>query len=306
MATAESNHIPQGPNDALLCCMQASDNVSADDTSGLPMSQSAPVGPTGTAKAESKGPFVTCTPTASIPIPNANARWAKSTIDSGCLASPTPGAVIPQPHSASFESVTSFMDMEGAFPCDDEPALPCSSTLMRAGTEQGPLVAPATCIPFGAQAVAGSAPALPAQHGGVVMQSDGVHNVHALECSQGISVQLPDVGGQHITASSSDEASPQLVHVLRRSETLQGEGGVFQDLESDVSGGHHDAEMRPIEIEGSCELRDDAILDDSWVTVDDVLEDASPYQSPSPSSFGQNFLRRHVYPTLRKMSPPQG
>lgn len=268
--------------------MQATDTVSADDGAGLPISQTALVASTSTAQKESKEAGLTCTPTASIPIPTANTRWVKSTIDSGCQESPTSGAIIPQPHSTSCGPMTSFMDMEGTLPCGDAPPVPCSSSLMKAGT------------------VAGSGPAPPAQHDGVVMQSDGIYNVPALECSQGISVQLPDVGGQHITASSSDEASPQLVHVLRRSETLQGEGGVFQDLESDASGSHHDAEMRPIEIEDSCELRDDAVLDDSWVTVDDVLEDASPNESSSPSSFGQNFLRRHVYPTLRMMSPPQG
>ena len=132
------------------------------------------------------------------------------------------------------------------------------------------------------------------------MEHDVTSDMRTIHSVQGISVLLPDVPGQPITTSSSDETSPQLVHVLRRSETLLRED-MFQELESVASSSHEEESMQPVALEGPAELPHD-ILDDSWVTVEGVHEDVPPCENLSPSSFG--FLRRHLYPTLRKMSPP--
>lgn len=284
---------------------QVGDSVSVEDACGEPMPDSAPLCLPIAQKTDSQVPHTSCTQTASIPIPNPTPRRGKHASYSGYQTSPLPASAVAQPHPKSFESMASVMDTEAVSSCDPEAASYCSPIFMEEETSPEALDEAADDSFCAAQAVPGTIAAQPPAQGGIMLQYHSTSVAHALECAQGISVQLPELGGQHITASSSDEASPQLVHVLRRSDTLQREVSVFQDRESDASGGHADAEMHPVGMDYSGELADDAVLDDSWVTVDDVLEDESPYDSPSPSSFGQSFLRRHVYPTLRKMSPPQ-
>lgn len=252
------------------------------------------------------GPPVAYHPSASIPIPTANTRRGPrgDCGDHDATPKSTSTAVCQQPAVLSVESLPSFMETQDTFA--DAMAAPglYSPCLVEEDTQPSTLVAP-TGAPFSAGAVTavGAVAAVPDSRK-VVVQYDGSPALQAVEGAHGISVQLPAGGAAHITTSSSDEASPQLVHVLRRSETLQRQGHVFQGRKSDGSGGDPDADMHPVDMNSSGELPDDTILDDTWVTVEDVLEDAPAYDSPSPSSFGQKFLHRHVYPKLRKMSPP--
>lgn len=280
-----------------------------EHASSEPLPASAPPCWSDAEKMDSEGPRTSSTPTATISTPNAGHWRTKPATCTGDQPFLRPESTVPRP-CVSFDSVASSAQIEGVIPCDPEPVIYCSPSFMEVEPKRGALVASADFSPFASQGITGASTPQVTDCGGG--RTDGAakqyHNsstAHVLECAQGISVQLPVVGRQHVTASSSDEASPQLVHVLRRSETLQRAGSLFQENVSDGSSGKPDTDMYPVGIDDSCELPDEAVLDDSWVTVDDVLQDEAVYDSPSPSSFGQSFLRRHVYPTLRKMSPPQ-
>lgn len=232
------------------------------------------------------------TRTASVPIPNPNPRRGRLTLHDWPMPCPEP--------LGSSESKTSSMDMVGVFQCDAEQDIPCSPIPAENQSQREISVAGPKAGALVSQALADSLES-PSASNSVAMPCV-MTEMRTLDYTQGISVQLPEMPGPPITTSSSDEASPQLVHVLRRSETLL-RADIFQELESVASSSHEDESMQPVALEGPAESPHD-VLDDSWVTIDDVHEDVPSCESLSPSSFGQSFLRRHVYPTLRKMSPP--